>query len=237
LSADESHSFALSDIITVVVGPFNSPEAKKYQLHKSLLVSKSGFFRKCLGSGLNEQRSETVILHKDDSKSFSIIVDLLYTSQVPLGVETRTLMSAYVTADRLLMPRLQNMLMDKMSGRLCLDIGVNLEDVSWVWKNTAEGSKLREFMVDALHREIRSGDQYMRLECLGNCDNGEDGSNNDKASQLKTLMVENGALGYELYRKALDCTEDFTPSSPIYDHDETPYGKAHKYHVEDLEEH
>ncbi|ETI25023.1 hypothetical protein G647_04393 [Cladophialophora carrionii CBS 160.54] len=128
-TTDGDGSFAMSDIITVIVGP----EARKFQLHESLLVSQSPFFRKCLQSGMKEQEEKTVVLPEDDWTTFSILAGLLYTHTISSTNPIRALMSAYMLADKLLMPRFQNNLLDIMSARFTPEFGqskVKVEDVN-----------------------------------------------------------------------------------------------------------
>ncbi|EXJ60153.1 hypothetical protein A1O7_04305 [Cladophialophora yegresii CBS 114405] len=220
-------SFVLSDIITVVVGP----EAKKFHLHESVLVSESLFFRGCLQSGMKEQIEKTVVLPEDDWEIFGILADLVYTKTVSSANNFRALLSAYILADRLLMPRLQNELMYCMCARLCPAHGqykVSVEEVSWVWNNTTEGSKLRLFMVDALH-EIMSSFDY----------NEQDGRpitehyDFKRAAQLKKAIMENGDLGYELYSKVINCVRS---RHAVYDYARSPPNYYYPYLVRDLEE-
>ncbi|OCT53056.1 hypothetical protein CLCR_10694 [Cladophialophora carrionii] len=232
-TTDGGGSLAMSDIITVVVGP----EARKFHVHECLLISKSLFFKKCLQSGMKEQKERTVVLPEDDWKTFNILADLFYAKSVSSATSFQALMSAYMLADKLLMPRFQNKLMDIIGARLSPMHGqrkVKVEEVSWVWKNTTENSKLRRFMVDALHNEIMSGFDYVREEGQKNCTDREQVSNAGRAFQLKMAMMENGALGYELYSKVINCPRARETVYQRFLNASAPYLD---YYVENLEEH
>ncbi len=170
-----------------------------------------------------EQEEKIVSLPEDNPEAFGIVTSWLYTERIPFDGKPRDLMSAYVLADKLCMGILQDALMNKLQNDLKQEIPIDPADVGWVWDNTGEGSKLRTFMVDALHDSVTVSNKYLNNAC---------DTSNPLAAKLESLMSSNGALGYHLYLKFINDDGLRAQASNKY---APPYHRSCKYHVHGAE--
>lgn len=120
-------SFTTSEIVTVYVGP----KRKRFFLHRELICERSPFMEKCLKKGhFDEGYKNELYLPEDDPKAFSIIVDWIYRSRIPLRTDplfdVSDMSAAYCMADKFVMEELQNSIMDgiraslsRKEGELC----------------------------------------------------------------------------------------------------------------------
>lgn len=108
-------SFSTSEIVTVYVGV----KRKRFYLHRELICQRSPFMEKCLKKGrFDEGYKNELYLPEDDTKAFSIIVDWIYRTKLPLRTDAAfdlsDMSSAYCMADKFGMEELQNSIMDSI---------------------------------------------------------------------------------------------------------------------------
>lgn len=104
--------------IEVLVGE----ERQSFSIHHKLLVAKCPYLETRLKDAWNHTKDEPIILEDIDSSGFEVVVDWMYLGQLPSHLsgdassETSDTIAtkAYKVADRLVMPALQNDLMDCM---------------------------------------------------------------------------------------------------------------------------
>ncbi|KAJ9603705.1 hypothetical protein H2200_011891 [Cladophialophora chaetospira] len=217
---DTNESITTSEIIPIFVGPIK----KKHLIHACILTSKAPFFKKCLESGMREQAENAIYLPEDDPEAFGIVANWMYTGSMPSTCKCRVLMSAYILADKLCMTNIQDAVMEQLRWNLMDEEIILPVDVDWVWEKTGPGSKLREFMVDALHYSVMQQDEYQTAE----------GKNEHHlAVDLEAVMVMNGALGYQLYSKIFNVS---AVRNQARKKTTSPYLRNCKYHCHADEE-
>ena len=167
-----SHSFTTSEIVTVVVGQ----EKKSYKLHRSLLVTKSSFFAKCLNSGMIEQEKNEIVLPEDSCRAFDFLADWIYYGSVQAIMpkpDIRPKINAWVMADKYCMPEFQNALLDNLAAywkEWCLHPihVIGLVDLA------GQNSPLYKLMLAVLaHNFVKSPEAYARSS--NNCGEDKDG--------------------------------------------------------------
>lgn len=139
----------------VIVGE----EEKVYNLHKVYLTHYSPYFEKALNGEFSEATSNEVVLDHTEPNVFDWFVDWLYNqdlSYVPKqnSVERSTeMIKLWVLGDYLQVPRLQNLVVDKLfdfRAETIFQPGLALPPsmYAWVYENTPTASKLRAVVHD-----------------------------------------------------------------------------------------
>ncbi|KAL8751310.1 MAG: hypothetical protein Q9184_006112 [Pyrenodesmia sp. 2 TL-2023] len=149
------------EVVTVLVGP----EKEAFHVHKTLLMSKSAFFRGAFECGFKEAINKTLTLDEDDPDCFSRYILWVYnqvlepirSSRVICEAERGRMMlerycKLFILADKLGSEPLQNLCIDLVheyasnhgSRKDHLDATI----VNYVWDNTMEGSPLRAILID-----------------------------------------------------------------------------------------
>ncbi|KEF53724.1 uncharacterized protein A1O9_10125 [Exophiala aquamarina CBS 119918] len=106
-------SFAATKIITILVGP----EKVEYFLHKDILIQYSPFFAKCLATNMKEALSNVVEMPEILTAQLTWLAMYLYKNALPeqdINKAPYDVYEAWALADRLCMPRFQDMLMDRL---------------------------------------------------------------------------------------------------------------------------
>lgn len=145
-----------SEVVTILVGPTETP----FSIHRGLLTSKSAFFNAALAGSWQEATSGTVRLSDEDPELFTLyflwMYDRVWTKD-ERGEELtfNACCRLYVLADKLASETLQNLAIDKlreygMRPHSELDVGFNIETISFVYGATLRGSVLRNLVVDIL---------------------------------------------------------------------------------------
>lgn len=103
-----------SDIVTIKVGS----RAKIVRIHKALLCGTSAYFKCCLNGSFREAATNVVELSDVQPAVFEVLVTYLYKSGLRPNLanitpeDIKTLIYAWMLADRLVMPGAKNEIMD-----------------------------------------------------------------------------------------------------------------------------
>jgi len=141
-------------MVTILVGS----QKHKFIAHKDFLTYYSEYFRACLGERFTEAENRVVELDHTEPEAFRHLMDWIYKQDIQsvaerqieaIGASVQDVageyMDLWILADYLLIPELQNLVLEKLSEHkpavLCPDV------ISHVYSNTGEGSMLRKFCV------------------------------------------------------------------------------------------
>jgi len=142
-------------MVTILVGS----QKHKFIAHKDFLTYYSEYFRACLGERFTEAENRVVELDHTEPEAFRHLMDWIYKQDIQsvaerqieaIGASVQDVageyMDLWILADYLLIPELQNLVLEKLSEHkpavLCPDV------ISHVYSNTGEGSMLRKFALD-----------------------------------------------------------------------------------------
>lgn len=132
---------------------------ENFSIHRDLLCQHSPFFRAALHSGMEESNSGVVSLPDDGPIEFAFVSHWIYHQYIPKDAtdtcDIDELLRLWVLADKLLMPDLQDSLMNTMcdnvvSYKRCKNKmhSVTADRSAWIWDNTTIGSSLRNFYAE-----------------------------------------------------------------------------------------
>ncbi|OBT48082.1 hypothetical protein VE00_01023 [Pseudogymnoascus sp. WSF 3629] len=162
-------------IVYVIVGP----ERQKFGMHQDHLCATSPYFKSAFEGKFQEAELGEVTLKHTSVATFEMFNEWLYTDNVTEELcreENMTasqmydkdkptypqMLDVWVLADYLLVPRLQNHIMDKMIARFNNRQIMPILDFAYFYKNTQLGSPIRKFMVDLfVWRWYTASDQYL----------------------------------------------------------------------------
>lgn len=171
-------------MVTVMIGLPNN--LKKFVLHKSFACFHSPVLHQAFsGPSLESQTQIYTIDDFDFPDAFGAIMDWMYTERSSGFLDAMEMAEVeaeggarllpnylyiiWVLADRLLMPKLQNRIMDVVyDHEFCRN---ETPGIPWVYKNTTPGSKLRRFVIyriadDRYSQRDRESLQILPTECL-----------------------------------------------------------------------
>lgn len=147
-----------SDVVTVYVGPEKNP----FYIHKTLLSSKSTYFRAAFEGSFKEATEKSLYLADDDPHCFAFYVLWIYNQpleHVSDTVDEKPSPSLddycrlYVLADKLGSEPLQNHVIDIIHERADSEYcGPQLvpDTINYVWAHTLPSSQLRAILVDIM---------------------------------------------------------------------------------------
>ena len=153
--------FSYSTSIVVLVGGAQA----KFTVHKSLLISRSSFFKKALTGNWVESNERVVRLIDDEAIIFQNYVHPLYTDKIAVSpdpfdtkpgdidCERLTLAKLYVLAEKLQDVETKNKVLSAMIGSCQYQVGkkkqvLDANFVRTIYGGTMPGSKARRFTVD-----------------------------------------------------------------------------------------
>ncbi|KAJ9603690.1 hypothetical protein H2200_011876 [Cladophialophora chaetospira] len=144
-SDEDTPSFAMSPIVTLVVGDGKV----EYTAHRQLLVDKCPFFAKCLTSGTKEANTNVVTLPEDDADTVRHFIDFIYHNHVDFTKERNGFgrMKAYALAEKFGMQVWQNKLMNSLM-KFWKMYFVQPAEVSWILDNIHESCPLHRLALD-----------------------------------------------------------------------------------------
>ncbi|PMD48951.1 hypothetical protein L207DRAFT_595480 [Hyaloscypha variabilis F] len=104
-------------VVTIIIGPEESKET--FMVHKELICHYSSFFSTAFNSNFTETATKTMTLPDVDLDGFGLLVHWFYTQQIDLDPKDRDsnvlpLAKLWTLAERLLITKLQNNIMDKL---------------------------------------------------------------------------------------------------------------------------
>lgn len=137
--------------------------ASSFIVHKNYATYHSPVLRAALNSDFIEGQSQAYTFEDDfDREVINLLANWFYTEQIYFGgvkldssqasdgtqlTEAGCIVKLWILADKLLMPRLQNMAMDELSEYILDETTFSPELLSWVYDNTAPESPLRQYLV------------------------------------------------------------------------------------------
>ncbi len=141
-------------IIYVKVGS----EQQSFGLHKALLCQRSAYFKAALNGNFKEAEDGIVGLNDEDPHLFQIFNQWLYTGALLFdsqdldpdeknSAQWSAMLNLYVFAEKRVIPRLQNDLIDTMWKFFLEDYFPAIEVIP-AWDQTAKSSPLHAFLVD-----------------------------------------------------------------------------------------
>ncbi|KAH7360630.1 hypothetical protein BKA65DRAFT_189714 [Rhexocercosporidium sp. MPI-PUGE-AT-0058] len=161
--SDEHH-----EMVTVILKS-NDPDMpeKKYIIHKSIACYHSPVLDKAFNGPYTEGQTQVMTIEDfDRPDAFGAIQSWMYTQNTDgwkdeMGEEhDRKLYFVWILADRLIMPKLQNQVMN-----LLMDIRIfSLLWLGFIYKNTSPESKLRSFVSDRFATSINLRDKKTWLK-------------------------------------------------------------------------
>jgi len=167
---------------------------KTWNIHKTLLIERSPFFKGALAGGFVESAISTVYLPKERNRPFSIIVHWLYSTlflagphflQVLEDLNPYVLVSVYYTAERLLIDQLKTEILSTLYNRPYLSTSIMPDSLHLIEEQAAAQCPLSELLLDQVAHGIASS--LIKLDREG------DASNADRQSaEAWSQLFENG---------------------------------------------
>jgi hypothetical protein len=176
----------------------------EFGVHKGLFVAKSPFFEKCFGVGMKEENDSVVNLPEDEPSAFELVVEWVYADRIRAIKPVLTITKAYVLADKLCMPDLQNILANAI--RLAPD-GPGPYNANCAWQILPEGCPIRDLVVDQLHFQIMSCSNKFKL--------GTADTDAKLAMALKKMTQHNPGLAEALFWKTVDYSLNKATGGPV----------------------
>ncbi|OBT49311.1 hypothetical protein VE00_00406 [Pseudogymnoascus sp. WSF 3629] len=159
VSSDKMPNFENStQIATIIVGD----EKKEWNISTDLLRVHSGYFRSALKGGFIEAQIRRVELLNEEPPTFELVVEWLFTHGIKerhprpfvetkfdfLQPEFRKLFEAYILAEYLQMPALQNYLIKFMNDRVAKYEYVSESDFAWAFEQVGGQTPLGRWIVN-----------------------------------------------------------------------------------------
>ena len=166
------------DIVYVVVGS----SKQKFGMHKDQLCATSPYFKAAFEGKFQEADLGEVTLRDTSVSAFGMFNEWLYTGEIAEELcqdedltktqlhnkdkpTFRELLDAWSLADYLLVPRLQNYIVDMMQARYKKRWIAPTTQFSYFYENTQKGSPMRKFMVDlCVWRWYDESSKYLKYE-------------------------------------------------------------------------
>ncbi|KAM0797440.1 hypothetical protein BDR22DRAFT_892292 [Usnea florida] len=159
-------------IIYVNVGPTR----ERFGIHKSLLSHHSSYFKAALEGGFEESKTGVINLRDEDPDVFWAFKEWLYSDAVAYqhypthDGKWSALINFYVFAEKNIIPKFQNALIDAMIGFASESETYTKRVISLAWVNTPTSSPLRTFLVDVYARCVPIAECFRQItekrECL-----------------------------------------------------------------------
>jgi hypothetical protein len=156
------HSYRLTidrgshELVTIYVGVKKEGEGegdrKKFVIHKNFACHYSPVLKKAFTGGLAESRTQTMVLEDIEEQVFALFVNWIYTQEVVhedgQSPGAKLLIKLWVLAQKLLVPELQNQMIEAIEKRRKADNIIHTGMLEYVYKQTIIGSPLRRLLVD-----------------------------------------------------------------------------------------
>ncbi|KAM0181824.1 hypothetical protein ACHAPF_001348 [Botrytis cinerea] len=142
---------SFSETVKLIVGPVVM--SKTFVVHKNILCAASPVFEASFKPEWQEGVDATMKLPEDDPRYFAPLLYWIYNNEIvyPQGCSTiEGLAEVYHLAEKYLMPRLQNDLIDSLVYEtVTIDRIFLPESINSIFKNSPAASKLRLFVVNS----------------------------------------------------------------------------------------
>lgn len=152
-------------------------ERKQWRVPLNLLCFHSGYFRCALKGGFAEAKSKTVKLPKEKAAIFGLVVEWLYTHKVGAGLPSDTweehndkignLLDAWVLAEYLQIPRLQNTIIRLMSDLVNEGYNIPYKEFNRVCEIVGDDSPLWTWIGECAVWILRDYHEFYQ-ECIEN---------------------------------------------------------------------
>lgn len=166
-------SAAFSELIEVTVG--SEPGIRGFHLHKDVLTFYSGWFDRAYKDSFLEGRTGAINLPLADLVTFSLFQYWVYNRRFNAGpseeitsISFADLCGLWVFGDAYHVPLLQNYALDVLHEKVIHEWVLPLSEIHYVYENTAPGSKLRMYIIDAIAC-TGNPNAFMTTECESFC--------------------------------------------------------------------
>ncbi|TVY49272.1 hypothetical protein LCER1_G008549, partial [Lachnellula cervina] len=147
-------------LVTFLIGPENEDvKPKTFIVHKEIVCYHSPVLNAAFNSGFVEGQTQTYKLDDVSEGVFKLLVQWLYSQKLTVQDldqkkdftaiywQDRNLAALYVLADRLAMPSLQNLVLEKIEHLSDKSSTIPTHSFYYVYNNTSKDSPLRKFFV------------------------------------------------------------------------------------------
>ena len=145
-------------MITVEVG--NGAETQIFSVQQDFLCYYSPYFRVACERSSQEEQTNNLIIKEHHPAVFGTLLNWIFTQRLEdLNGElpkAKTLIRLWVLADKLLVPELQNLVIDAINKRVELNGYVQDNMCSYIYENTVKGSQLRRLLVSHVAWRLKS---------------------------------------------------------------------------------
>ncbi|OBT69593.1 hypothetical protein VE03_00889 [Pseudogymnoascus sp. 23342-1-I1] len=167
-SSDKGPNFKnCTQIATIIVGE----EKKEWMIPTDLLCFHSGYFRSALRGGFAEAMTGRVELLNEKPSTFELIIEWLYSHKIkerdPIASFEelmpcfRVLLEAYILAEYLQMPELQNILMKFLNDRVAKHKYVSESDFAWAFAQVGPENPLGWWTIMSCSQVMEISDLFV----------------------------------------------------------------------------
>jgi len=135
------------------------PEKKSFRLHKSLLCHASKYFDAALNGGFKEAEEEKIEMLGDCAEMFKHFQFWLYSNTINMStnkrfdIEWKQLIDLFIFGEARGIPNLMNCAIDGLIDKQAYMFWTPLDQIPYIYDNTAPKSPLRQLLVDLVIRD------------------------------------------------------------------------------------
>ncbi|KAE9381301.1 hypothetical protein N431DRAFT_457902 [Stipitochalara longipes BDJ] len=134
----------LDEFVTFIIGP----KKTKFLVHKNFACDSSPVLKAAFNGPFVEGQTQTYKLDDTTENAFTLLSQFFYTQKLDgdLGGKDNVVLSLcrlWILAEKLPMPRLQNISIDRIEGLRLQENQIDATVFMYVWDNTVYGSPLR----------------------------------------------------------------------------------------------
>lgn len=146
-----NYSNGKADIVTIEAID-NNGKSKEFVVHKSFICHYSPFFDAAFNGRFAEGATQSMLYPTHSLEAFGSFIDWIYSLKIEDGNGStpciQELVYLYVIADHLLIPKLQNQVLEKINGVVGESKELPTAIFGYVYANTTDGHALRRLIVD-----------------------------------------------------------------------------------------
>ena len=155
------HSRKGDELVTFLIGK----DQRKYLVHKSFACCYSPVLNAAFTGSFIEGQTQTYILEDTTPSAFERFVNWLYTQKIEAydkkdenwGIFFNNTVRLYVLAQKFLIPRLQNCVMDAIDNAEFVSGRVPTSEIVYVWESTPSESPLRRLLLHYCSHNLQAG--------------------------------------------------------------------------------
>jgi hypothetical protein len=143
------------ELVTFLIGK----DQRKYLVHKSFAC----YYSPVLNAAFIEGQTQTYILEDTTPDSFERFVNWLYTQKIEaykegenVGIFFRITAQLYVLAQKFLIPRLQNCVLDAIENARSVSGYIPTFQIVYAWESTPSESPLRRLLLHYCSHNLRA---------------------------------------------------------------------------------